>query len=145
MIEIRPYSYKDALILEPKEESIKDQKGYGNWAKMNELGPAYTIVIDEEVIACAGIRVFWEGVGEAWAILSKDKSSQHIRMILEEFGKRLEFVIENMKFRWIQVSLKKDNEKGIHFAQHFGLKRKCEQIGYLPDGSDALLYAREIK
>lgn len=145
MIEIRPYSYKDALILEPKEESIKDQKGYGIWAKMNESGPAYTIVIDDEVIACAGIRLFWEGAGEAWSILSKDKSAQHLRMIMEEFGKRLEYVIENMKFRWIQVSLKKDNEKGIHFAQHYGFDRKCEMNGYLPNGSDALLFAREIK
>ena len=145
MIEIRPYKFEDALILEPKEESIKDQKGYNDWAKMNELGPGYTIVVDDEIIACAGIRVFWEGTGEAWSILSKDKSGQHLKLILKEFGKRLEFVIKNMNFRWVEVSLNKNNEKGIHFAQHFGFKRKCSKPRYLPDGSDALLYALEIE
>lgn len=127
-----------------QEKGVKDNPDYEKWAKLNELGPGYTIVIDNEVIACAGIRVFWKGSGEAWCILSKEKSGQYIKLILDEFGKRLEFVIKEMKFRWIQVNLNKNNEKGIRFAQHFGFKRKCEMKNYLPNGSDALLYAREI-
>lgn len=147
MIETRPYSYIDALVLEPKEEGIKDQVGYETWAKLNELGPGYTIVMDDEIIACAGIRLFpgYKTAGEAWIILSKEKSDQHIKYILKEFGKRLEYVIKEMKIRWIQIALKKDNEKGIRFAQHFKFERKCSMAGYLPDSSDALLYAREIK
>lgn len=145
MVEIRAYKFEDGLKLEPKEIGVKNQEGYEKWLKMNELGPGYTILVDGEAVACAGIRVFWQGVGEAWSILSKDKSSQHLKLILEEFGKRLEFVISEMKFRWIEVSLNKNNEKGIRFAQHFGFERKCEKTGYLPDGSDAFLYAREIK
>lgn len=144
MIEIRPYKYEDGLKLEPKEIGVKDQEGYKNWLKMNELGPGYTIIVDDEVIACAGIRVFWEGAGEAWSILSKEKSGKNLKLILDTFGKRLEFVIDKLKFRWIQVSLNSNNEKGIRFAQHFGFERKCNMKGYLPDGSDAFLYAREI-
>ena len=144
-VEIRSYQFEDAMILDPKEEGVKNQLDYQTWARMNEMGPAYTILVDGEVIACAGIRIFWEGAGEAWSIISKDKVSLHLKLVMEEFGRRIEFVIREMKFRWIQVSLKKDNDKGIHFAQHFGFERKCEMKGYLPDGSDALLYAREIK
>ena len=145
MIEVRPYRYEDAMSIEPKEESVKNQLDYETWARMNEMGPAYTIVVDGDIIACAGVRLFWEGVGEGWAILSKDKSPPHLKLILEEFGKRFDFVIREMKVRWIQVSLNKDNKKGIHFAQHFGFERKCTMSGYLPDGSDAFLYAREIE
>lgn len=143
-MEIRPYKFEDAMKLEPKEEGVKNQLDYENWARLNEMGPAYTILVDDEIIACSGIRIFWEGSGEAWSILSKEKAGKYIKLILEEFGKRLDFVIREMKFRWIQVSLNKDNKNGIHFAQHFGFERKCEMKGYLPDGSDAFLYAREI-
>lgn len=144
MINVRPYRFEDVLKIEPKEEGVKNQKDYEKWAKMNELGPGYTILFNDEVIACAGIRIFWEGVGEVWAVISND-SSKHLRLILEEFGKRLEFTIRELKMRWLQVSLSKNNKKGIHFAQHYGFKRKCEMKYYLPDGSDAILYAREIE
>lgn len=144
MIEVRPYKFEDVLAFDPKEMGVKNQPDYEKWAKMNELGPGYTILVDDEIIACAGIRIFWEGVGEVWAIMSND-SSKYLRLILEEFGKRLEFTIQELKMRWVQVSLNKNNEKGIHFAQHYGFKRKCEMAGYLPDGSDAVLFAREIE
>jgi len=145
MVEIRPYKFEDAMKLEPKEEGVKNKLDYETWARMNEMGPAYTIIVDGEIIACAGIRIFWEGSGEAWSILSKENSSKYIRLIMETFGKRLKFVVEKLKFRWVQVSINSNNDKGIHFAQHFGFKRKCEMKGYLPDGSDAFLYALEIE
>lgn len=143
MIEIRPYKYEDALKLEPKEKGVKSHPDYETWAKMNENGPAYTIVIDGEIIGCAGIRVFWEGTGEAWAILAEDKSVKHLKLIMEEFGKRLDYTIRTLKFRWVQATINKDNAKLIHWVQHFGFKRKCIMTGYLPGGNDAFLYARE--
>lgn len=144
MIEIHPYKYTDALAFDPKQIGVKNQPDYTKWAKMNELGPGYTIVIDNEIIACAGIRIFWEGAGEVWAIMS-NISSKHLKLILEEFGKRLEFTVREMKLRWIQSAIRIDSDKNIRFVQHFGFERKCLMKGYLPDGSDALLYAREIK
>lgn len=144
MIEVHPYRYTDALAFDPKEIGVKNQPDYVKWAKMNELGVGYTIVDGNQIIACAGIRIFWEGVGEAWAIMSNN-SSRYLKVVLEEFSKRLEFYIQEKKIRWIQSAISTESEKNIHFAQHFGFERKCEMKGYLPDGSDALLYAREIK
>ena len=145
MVEIRAYKFEDALEIEPSETGVKKHPDYEKWAKMNEHGPAYTLLVNNEIIGCGGVRIFWEGCGEAWSIL-KDKTPQLLNMMLLEVSKKqIDKIIKECKLRWIQMSVRTDFSKGIHFVQFLGFKRKCEMKGYLPDGSDALLYARETE
>lgn len=144
MVKVRPYKFEDGLKLEPKEIGVKNHPDYEKWLKMNENGVAFTLLVNNEIIGCGGIRVFWDGCGEAWSILKDETPQLLFMMLLEVSKKQLDMIIKKCKFRWVQTTVRADYDKGIRFVQFLGFERKCKMKRFLPDGSDAFLYAREI-
>ena len=74
-LELRPFVISDALriLVRPEQYNKKQIAGFEKWAKINkEGGPAYSAFYGDILLACAGVRVMWEGVGEAWAIFSRE-------------------------------------------------------------------------
>lgn len=141
MLEIRQYKFEDALAFSPAEIGLKNHADYEKWAKMNQAeGPAKTMLVAGEIVACGGIRIFWQGVGEAWALIS-DKADVKPILLCKMFAKELDTIVDEHKLRWIQAIIRVDFSKGIRFMQYLGFERKCTMQGYAPDGSDCFLYS----
>ena len=54
-------------------------------------------------------------------------------------------IIKTQKIKRLQTSVKADCEMALRFASWLGLKPEGKMIGYGPDGSDYMRYARIIK
>lgn len=141
--EIREYKAADALEL--KDTSGIIQGNY--WCEFEVdadsaelMGPGYTWLEDGEVMACFGIWIAREGVGEAWGLYSPKIKKMKLSL-LKYTREYLEIMIKENKIRWLQATPKSDFPGGINFLQHLGFERKCRLEGYATDGSDCYLYS----
>lgn len=140
-IKIIPFRVEHALEL--KESGIIEGNYWCNFdadAKLAQLlGPGYTAKVDGEIIACAGIRLFWQGVGEAWALFSPKVKDLKLSA-LRNTRQYLALIIARNELRYVQATPKIDFPAGINFLQHLGFEKKCTLEGYAPDGTDCVLY-----
>lgn len=142
-VTIRPYRAVDAIELKAKSGIF----GANYWcnfeqdAKSAELsGPGYTAMMNGEIIGCGGVRVFWNGCGEAWALFPPE--IKHLKRELITLTKEyLDLIVRAYKLRWIQATPKKSFNGSVILLKHLGFKFKCELEGYAPDGEDCVLYA----
>lgn len=108
-----------------------------------ELVIGYTGIEDDTILACGGVHKMWDGVGEAWLLVSKEgyekpktvgKYTQYIfQHILEEHG----------LFR-IQASVSAIDSRANRYAEWLGFEKEGIMKKYAPDGSDYIRYARVI-
>lgn len=106
-----------------------------------ENGPAYSLVINGEVIGCAGVVMLGKGRGEAWTLLSsffyRYKKTAY-RAICEGLRK----IIEEKELWRVQALVRPDFETGEHFIKHLGFEREGLLRGYGPNGEDLIMFAR---
>lgn len=102
---------------------------------------AFTLLVDETVIAIIGGFPFVPGVVHFWAFLSKQ-----VRKYPVEFHKVcldiLDWYEKHEKPRRIQWEVRADYPMGQKWAESLGLKREGLMRSWMPDGTDCYLYAR---
>ena len=106
-------------------------------------GLAFTGLIDGYVIASAGIKPLWPGVGEAWIVASDNmpkKKLSVIKLIRENFDSMIQ---ENNLVR-VQASVRSDWLEAKRFAEFLGFEHEGIMRKYGPDGQDYLRMARII-
>ncbi len=106
-------------------------------------GQCVTGWVDGKIIGCGGIDFMWPGVGEVWLFLSYEVDEcpmRAFRVIRAGMDKLIE---DNNLWRcqaWGRV--------GFHMShtlfRHLGFKPEGIAEKYMPDGTDAILYARTI-
>lgn len=134
---IRPYKWQDALELlkDPNEKGLKNQKGAIRWAKLNETeGVGYTAVCDGKIIGCGGIRIYWEGVGEAWAVYPRKVGQMHLDPQIAK--KKLYEMIEENKLKRVQSTPRCDWPEGLTYSKWLGFKVEGKMRKYLPDNGE---------
>jgi RimJ/RimL family protein N-acetyltransferase len=136
MIEIRDALQSDLDLV--RQDSIDvAAKNYPNW-DLN--GWAKTALIDGQIIGVGGCVVYWEGVGEGWFCLSK-KALEHKIGIFKCIQRIIEQAFLELKLKRMQVSERADSSQTIKMAEALGFNREGLMKSYLPDGTDAYLYA----
>lgn len=142
--ELRQFRAEDALGLldSPNEKGLRqvNRKDALKWARLNESeGPGFTAVYDGKIAACAGIRIYWPGVGEAWALYSEDIGYYHIDPKIAR--DMIYNLMTEYKLRRVQTTPRADWDKGIKYVEWLGFKREGLMRGYYPDGTDCYMYA----
>ena len=73
-IRFEPFRPEHLDLLHPRASARANMDWTGDFAALARTyattGPAVTMRVDGEVAACAGICLFWPGMGEAWCIAS---------------------------------------------------------------------------
>tara|TARA_B100000214_G_scaffold159181_1_gene114291 strand:+ start:2414 stop:2863 length:450 start_codon:yes stop_codon:yes gene_type:complete len=128
----------NSKILELKPEHRK----YAYYLK--EVGMSYTGLVDGKPIAAGGVFPLWDGVAEGWVLASKEIFKYPL-FLSKNIKNITEYLIINNKIKRLQTSVKADCEMALRFASWLGLKPEGKMIGYGPDGSDYMRYARIIK
>jgi len=149
-IEVVPYTPLHAYEVINKnvtERGLQLSKlpDYERYAKeWGEGGPAFTLIIDGEVVGCAGVALTAWNRGEAWTLLStlfykyKKTSYKSIKIGLEK-------IIKEYKLRRIQAVVFDGTEEVCgRFLYHLGFEWEGKHKGYGPHGETMHSYGRVI-
>jgi len=144
-IEVIPYLSKHALeiLVRPHDEkNVKESKEFETWAEANANGAAFTgrRISDGKILACAGVRILWPGVGEAWAIFCNEigsyKKEAYIYVLTY-----LKQIIEDFKLRRIQAYVRADVPIALKYIEQLGFQQEGLLRKFGRDGKDQYIYA----
>lgn len=82
-------------------------------------GPAFTAIVDDEIIACAGVVIAWPGVGAAWAVLSP-AVEKHGLWITRSVRRMLDVIIRGSNLHRLEMVVLADNERNYRWAHTLG-------------------------
>jgi hypothetical protein len=102
---------------------------------------SYTVITATgRIAACGGIRKYWEGRGEAWAIFDMGNSCKREFLAIHNAVKK---VLSECGFKRIECTVELPFKAGHRWARLLGFNLEASVMGaYLPGGKDASLYAR---
>lgn len=109
-------------------------------------GPAYTVFDGGTVLGCGGVALLWQGVAEAWMVLSESvdmldargRGLLGIQIIRGLRRSSLEFNLHRLQ----AVVAKDGDEANKAFLQWLGLEYEGDMHKYGPDGSDYERWAK---
>jgi RimJ/RimL family protein N-acetyltransferase len=116
------------------EEAVKGWK---------ECGPAYTLVIDNQIICCGGIVLIGNRNGEAWTLLSP-LFYKYIKTAFKAIKQYLQQIVEKESLKRVQATIHPDQDTAIRFIEHLGFHNETPNgmIASGPNGENLLLFAR---
>lgn len=98
---------------------------------------SYSLIVSDEVVACAGTVQLWPGRHQAWAYMTPE-SGKHMRWITREVLRG----IEKIKGR-VEMTVLVGFEAGQRWARMLGFTLEAPVMkAYAPDGTDQSLWAR---
>lgn len=107
---------------------------------------SFTCMFDNEIVAVGGIIDYWQGVGEAWLIMTKQAKKHDIfgLVALTVIEKKMNELIAEHKLRRVQAEVRADFLPGIKMIEALGFGYEGTKRKYTPDGCDMRIYARLI-
>lgn len=116
---------------------------YGNMWELARQRAEYESIagfVDDECVGVGGIEPLWEGVGEAWLMLSTNVAlyPQRTYLVIREGLQRL---IDEGGYIRIQSWVRADFAKAQSLMKHLGFEAEGVAKKYNPDGSDSILYS----
>lgn len=115
-----------------------------NWEEAIEYwktgGPGYTIIINDEIVACGGIFLLGRS-GEAWTLLSP-LFYKYYRLVYRIIKSKVSEMIQEYKLNRVQATIKPDFAPAIRLVEHLGFEKEGIMKSYGPNGEDVLLYGR---
>lgn len=98
---------------------------------------SFTLVDADHVLGCGGIVKYWDGVGEAWTLLS-DYAGQNMLTIT----RIVKQVLNDAPFHRVQMTTDEGFTEAERWARMLGFEYEGLMRGYLKDGRNAKLWAR---
>lgn len=98
---------------------------------------AYTVKVDGKILLCAGVAEYWNGRGEAWAVLHPNTKRNFIAV--HNAVKRF---LDVCPIDRIEAAVEVDFEPGIRWVCALGFEFEATCKKFLPGGKSAHLYAK---
>lgn len=138
---IRAFREEDLTLILDEIEPGEERRHLKTAQARFRYGPAFTFLYDGAIIACAGVTIYWEGMGEVWLATSR---------IWPQFTKAaviwtrdvLDFMQREWKLVRIQADVDAENETACRFIEHYGFIREGLMRKYDSLGRDMIRYAR---
>ena len=145
IIQYEPIHAYTILERNVREEDMWLSK-YPDWEKWSkgwkDGGPAYTLVIDGEIVGCAGVVLMDWNRGEAWTLLSS-LFYKYKKTVFKAIKNNLESIINDKKLRRVQAIVYDGTEKICgNFLEHLGFSWEAKHRKYGPNGEDVHIYAK---
>jgi len=102
---------------------------------------AWTILRDDRVLAIGGLVEFWPNRAQAWAVLNEDNLPYDLLAVTREAL----IVLNDAKYRRIEMCVKVGFEHGERWARVLGFTREGRMTCYDPFGNDNWMYTRMRK
>lgn len=142
LVEFQPDHLRKLKYFQEQDKQLVDRmdRFLEMVAQGASMGPSFTCFRGEELLGVGGLRVFWEGVAEAWLLLSPSVNGSAVgllRAIRSKFGE----LVNSFGLWRVQASVKTDNLQGVRIMRWLGFASEGVMHGYGPDGSNYFLYA----
>ncbi len=118
-------------------EHLAKLENYNNWTNGNwraafikEQHPAFTGMLGNEIIGCAGVTIVWEGFGIAWVVVSKSIEA-HGLWLVKTIRHVLNDIIRSCNLHRVEAAVIEGNEINQRFI---------EMLGFVREGSVARYY-----
>ncbi len=98
-------------------------------------GPAWTVMVDDRIIACGGVVIIWKGVGAAWIVFSETMPTHGLWMT--RMTKRvLEDAVRIYNLHRLETMVEASNER---------YRRWVKVLGFTPENGVARAYTTDKK
>ncbi len=134
MIEIKEFHPRDIEGLSAVAPEIAG--GSFLW----EPGYAYTILAEGRPIAACGIRTLWQGVGEAWAFITRTFRGRP--RAFRRIQDLLEYAEARGSYTRIHCFVPEYFHEGRSFVRHLGFTCEAFLAGFFPNDTGAVVYVR---
>ena len=138
ILEIRLYEDGDMAFI----RAHSFQKEVKNYPELIIPANTYTCLFEEAIVAVGGIHMFFEGVGEAWLLMTEESKKDGIFGIIacRAIKRKLDELIVELKLRRCEAQVRADFPKAIKFIEALGFSDPYVRRRYNLDGSDMILY-----
>ena len=132
------------MDLRPFERDyFKNMPDYAERLKVFGAQPyCYTALYDGEMACCWGFSELWNGVAEGWLLTTPIVERNPISLTRGAI-RVFNHVASEMKLHRLQLVVDERNELAIHWASALKFKQEGRLVGYGPDGSTHVMYARQ--
>lgn len=138
MARVSPFKPADYLEINRQVPMLVDNPAHLALLFYNN-GPAYTVWLDNDILACGGMVIPWAGLGHVWAVLAP-LALEHT-MIIHRIAKRqLHSVIKEHGLRRVEATVMKDFEVGQEWLYSLGFVYDGFAEAYGPNGEDFFRY-----
>ena len=149
MSDIRVIKFKTGDALDILERNIRERDIWltvvPDWEKVidgwEKGGPAYTLVVDGNIVGCAGVVLFPYNHGEAWALLSS-LFYKNVKTAYRAVKEGLSKIIKEHHLIRVQSLACPTSETAHRFLKHLGFKDSGLQECYGPNGEDFIMFAK---
>ena len=138
---MRPMLYRDILMLLSETEPGQEERHLRTAKTRLKHGPAYAFLDGETIFACAGVTIYWPGMGEVWLVTSQ-AWPRYLREIVVWTRKVLDQLQDENNLTRIQADVVSDNAAACRFVEHFGFVAEGILRKYDVLGRDCIRYAR---
>lgn len=140
-----PFDIAHIQLLDLAEDMVDEvftmPKGIDYLAECASTGDSFTMICDGRVIACGGVYVLWEGVGQVWLLPSKHLSRYPVAAV-RTIKRMLDAMVESHNFHRLQAIISTKLDVGPRWIEMLGFTREGVLGKYTPQGTDYLMYAR---
>lgn len=140
MLETRPIQDGDMEFVRqnPFQEAVKE------YPEFPIPEHTYTCVFDGEIVAVGGLKVYFEGVVEAWIIMTKQSKKDGIFGLIacRAIEKKLNELMEELNVRRCEANVREDFPVAVRFIKALGFTFDGERKRFFPCGTSAMLYSK---
>jgi len=138
-MEIREYQDGDmqSVRQNPFQDAVKD------YPELPIPAHTYTCIFEGEIVAVGGIKMYFEGVGESWIVMTKQSKKHDIYGLIacRAIEKKLNELMVELNIRRCEANVRKDFPVAIRFVEALGFKFVGERKQWFPGGISAMLYS----
>lgn len=107
-----------------------------------KIGPAITLLNDSlEVVACAGVIVPYQGMGEFWMIPGSLVPKYGLT-VSKEAKRFIADTVERFSLHRIQATVREVDQRAVRWIERLGFEREGLMKRYGSDGRNYFMYAR---
>ncbi len=148
-VRVIPYEPSHAYLILDKmieEEDLELSKfpDWDKWVLAIKEGPAYSLFVNDEIVACAGVVIMGYGRGEAWMLRIASRLCKYKKTAYKTIKEVLPVIAKGNNLNRVQALIKPGFDMGDRLARHLGFKNETPagMEGYGPNGETFMMYAR---
>lgn len=146
--EIIPFEVEHLEAIQPRSFEGSELGSLEDWRERAKLykraGPAFTGVIDGQIMGSCGLIILWPGVAEGWMV-STNLVAKLPLTFHRAVTRGMDRLIKENGLRRIQVAIHADHKKSRNWITRLGFFYEGQMVSYGPDGSDYHRYGRTTK
>jgi len=132
-----PFRAEHMLAIVPREP-FDDQTIDDAWRKERE-GPAFTVIVNDKPIACAGVMLVRPGVGYAWTVFSHDFLNYRL-YVTRSLRRALRDIVKGCALHRVEAQTLEDNYVNRKWLEHLGFEVEGIAHDYTSDRRNVVRY-----